>query len=83
MATIHRLVPGQIVYQITRQAMGNTTVRRNVLYTIKIIEIDLDHGRVLISWNGNRPEWRTQRHVKAWRVRNPEPKGELCGLPTY
>jgi hypothetical protein len=64
MASINRLVPGQIVYSIERQKMGNTTIKYNALYTVRIVEVNTDRGFVMASWNGNPPKEFYERGVK-------------------
>ena len=81
MASINRLKPGQVVYDIQRQKMGNTTVSRGVLYEVKILEVHEDF--VLASWNSNKPQKYFLRSIQAWRVKKPEPKGTIFGLPNY
>lgn len=85
MATISRLQPGQIVWQVVRQKMGNTRSTRGALFSLKIIEvhIDADPPYVVASWNHNKPEQYYERSVKKWRVKKPEPKGTVFGMPSY
>lgn len=83
MATLERLTPGQIVWSVRGQQMGNTTARYKALYRIVIKEIDLEKRQVLASWNNNAPRWFPERHVSNWRVKKPEPKGLILGMPTY
>jgi hypothetical protein len=83
MATISKLVPGQVVYSIERQKMGNTTMSRNALYPVRIIEIDPEGKFVVASWNGNPARTYRQRQVTKWRVSKPEPKGSILGLRDY
>lgn len=80
---LDKLTVGQAVWQITRQKMGNTAVRINSLYSIKVLEIDLEKRRVLRSWNGNKAEWVGEKEVSSWKLVKPEPKGSKLGMPTY
>lgn len=56
---VHKLVPGQTVYQIKSYGMGNTTRRTLGVYEVRIIDIvRSEDGDVLCanaSWNGNTP----------------------------
>ena len=50
---IENLVPGQIVYEISKGKMGNTTVSTVRIYDVKIVSIDLENGVVIAKWNCN------------------------------
>ena len=83
MASINRLKPGQVVYEIRRQRMGNTTVSCGNLYKVKIIEVNKEKGYVIASWNSNIPEKFTERDIKHWRVSEPKPKKTIFGTDSY
>ena len=83
MATISKLKPEQVVYERRRQKMGNTTVSRTALYSIRIIEVDSEGLFVMASWNGNTPRKYREVDVKKWLVSKPEPKGTLHGMAYY
>jgi uncharacterized protein YcnI len=83
MATITKLVPGQVVYSIRRQKMGNTTVSYNACYTIKIVSINIEAGSVVASWNGNRPQTFYSKSIKSWKVKEPVPKTKIFGMQSY
>lgn len=80
---LDKLKPDQIVWEIRRQKMGNTKMTRNVLYSIRIINVDRENRSVLMSWNGNTPQWVNERTVSKWKLTKPEPKSKISGLPTY
>ncbi len=83
MATISRLKPGQVVYSLKRQLMGNTQISIRACFPVTIIEIDPAGQWVLASWNGNRPQKYREHHVKGWKVRKPEPKSTRFGMASY
>lgn len=83
MATISKLKPEQVVYERRRQKMGNTTMSRTALYSIRIIEVDPEGQFVTASWNGNTPRKFREADVKKWLVNKPEPKGSSHGMPSY
>jgi hypothetical protein len=83
MAKISRMEPGQELYEVRRQKMGNTTVSRGVLFRIRIIEVDPEGRWVLASWNSNPVCKYRQRDADAWRVSKPKPKGVIGGMPCY
>jgi hypothetical protein len=83
MATISRLKPGQVVYSLERQRMGNTTMTIKVCYSIQITEIDPDQKWVMASWNSNPPRRFYERSVRKWKIKKPEPKGTIMGGIAY
>lgn len=83
MAKISKLEPGQTVWSVESQRMGNTTARRKALYSLKIVEIDTGRNMVLASWNNNKPQWWNERTISKWKIKKPEPKGSFLGMPTY
>jgi hypothetical protein len=76
MATITRLKAGQIVWDLQRNTAGNTTMKRDDLYEVKIIKVNLEENHVIASWNGNKPRRYNEREIKKWRVKEPVPKGK-------
>ena len=83
MAVISRIKPGQTLYSLTRQKMGSTTVSHVAVHPVYVREVDPEGRFVLASWNGNPPRKFFVREVKRWRVKKPEPKGTIFGMPTY
>jgi hypothetical protein len=83
MATIAKLQPGQVLFDLQRQTMGNTTIRRTACYSVRVVEIAPDHSFILASWNNNPPRKYREREVKRLRIKKPEPKGTVGGLPSY
>jgi hypothetical protein len=49
MASINRLKPGQIVFSIERQRMGKTTIKRNFLFEVTIVGVNLEERYVMAS----------------------------------
>jgi hypothetical protein len=80
---LDKLTAGQIVWQIKRRKVGNTTVRINSLYRVEVLEIDLEKRRVLRTWNGNPAQWVGEREVSSWKLARPEPKEIILGQPSY
>lgn len=61
---------GDVLYSRTRQKMGNTTMRRTVEHSVKIISIDHESEKATVSWNGNQAkEW--SRWAVGKLFRNP------------
>lgn len=75
MAALNRIQPGQVLYTLTRQKMGHTTMSRLAVHEVRVVEM-LPEGRgVLASWNGNTPRKFYASQVAKWRVNRPT-KGE-------
>jgi hypothetical protein len=68
---IESLTVGQTVWNVRRYGMGNTTLRSTAVYTVRIVEIDLERGRVKASWNGNTPEWFYGKSISTWKKNEP------------
>lgn len=83
MATIAKLTPGQVLYDLRRQKMGNTAVRRTACYDVRVIEVASDGSHIIASWNGNTPRRYRESDVRKLRVKKPEPKHTICGMPSY
>ena len=83
MASIKKLQPNQIVWDVQRTKMGNTTATIGSLYQVQITEVSLDTLKVLASWNRNPARWYDERSIKKWKVNKPEPKGKVFGQNSY
>lgn len=64
---------GDVLYDVHRERMGNTTMRRTCVYVVNVKEVDQAARKALCSWNGNAPKWFYAAQVRKWR-RSP-PKG--------
>jgi len=65
MASLNMLVPGQVIYDVRRQG------GRLCTWTVRVVKVDLVDRRALISWNGNKAHWTSERQLKAYRVNSP------------
>ena len=83
MANINKLELNQIVYDVQRQKMGNTTIRIGRLFTVKIIEIAPDKSYVIASWNNNSPRKYYSTQIKKWKTSEPKPKTKIFGHNSY
>lgn len=61
---------GDVLYDVHRQKMGNTTLSSMGVWTVKIIEVN-EFGAT-VSWNGNRPEKWGIKRLRKLRVKRPE-----------
>lgn len=71
MAAISRIKPGQTLYDVTKQQMGNTTLRRTAVFQVKVTEVDPDGKFVMASWNANPARKYRPNQVAKWRVSKP------------
>jgi len=70
MASLNKLVAGQIIYDVRRQG------GRLCTWQVRVIKVDLVGRRALISWNSNKPNWCIERHLKTYRVNDPSKAGK-------
>lgn len=75
MASLSKLKPGQIVYEVCNRLMGNTTIRTATVAAYRVHSVNVDEGYVVASVGsaeGDRPvkKYRT-RAVAKWRVSRP------------
>lgn len=83
MATLKNLKPDQILYRVRKEKAGHTTMKRQVLDTIRIVSIDLKNEFVVAKYNGREREY-TGWQLKSWRVNEPQAKGrDILGNPRY
>ncbi len=69
MAKIEKLVPGQVLWSVESGRMGNTTMTTKNLYSVVVVEVDLEKRRVFASWNNNPARW--MYNVSKLRAKKP------------
>jgi hypothetical protein len=69
MATISKLKPGDVLYDVHSHKMGNTTMTTMGCWTVRVIEVHEDH--IVASWNGNTAHRMYEHNVKRLRVNKP------------
>ena len=78
MVALSKVKAGEVYYSVERQKMGNTTIRRDVTFTIRVTEVVLDDAgevqHVMASWNGNSARQFGPRSIQKWRVNKPASK---------
>lgn len=83
MATLKNLKPDQILYKVIKEKAGNTTMKRQVLDTIRIVSVDLENEVAVTKYNGREQKYRDWQ-LKSWRVKEPQVKGkDILGNPRY
>ncbi|OBQ29029.1 MAG: hypothetical protein AN483_12875 [Aphanizomenon flos-aquae MDT14a] len=83
MADIKKLKPGQLVYSVETQKLGNTELSIRALYRVRILEVNLEIGFVIASWNSNPRQKFYETSIKKWKTERPEPKKKVMGLDSY
>lgn len=63
------LKPGDLVFNVEKTKMGNTTLKTISIYPVKIIEVHENH--VIASWNGNAPKRFGENVVSKWKKKQP------------
>ena len=67
MAQLSKLKPGDVLWEVQRQRMGNTKAITQALYQAVVTEVHADHA--MISWNNNPPS--KYFDVKHLRTKKP------------
>lgn len=74
MASLNRLKPGDILYEVRREKMGNVNMYRTGWWEVKIISVDLEKRTAEVSWNGNPPRTFLEIDIKPLRRSKPKVK---------
>jgi predicted transcriptional regulator len=84
MATLKNLKPDQILYKVRKEKAGRTTMTRQVIDTLRIISVDLEHEVVVARYVGRECKYR-EHQLKSWRVKEPQVKrwSDILGNPRY
>ena len=73
-ARIEDLVPDQVLYDYHMYTMGNTSIRTEGCWHVRVLEVDLEKRMALCSWNSNRARWYNERQIKEFRLAKKEAK---------
>jgi hypothetical protein len=77
MAAISKMKPGQVLYSVSNECMGNTTVP--TIRVTRVVVHEVSGSRVLASVNGNAPRQWGRLSTKKWRVSKPYVVGSIMG----
>lgn len=66
-----KLRPGTIAYTVTRQRMGNTTVKTMVTHSVRVVSVDEESRTVTASWNGNEAHRYYETQIRKWKENKP------------
>jgi hypothetical protein len=64
------LYPGLTIYDC-REA-GGLAGKRFFVWPVKVLEIDTIRRRVFVSWNYNKPAWKSESEIKRYRMERPQ-----------
>ncbi|MBM5458686.1 hypothetical protein H8F21_14045 [Pseudomonas sp. P66] len=74
MVAITALKPDDVVYDVVSQKMGNTTMRRQAVFKVRIVSVAEDGRSVMACWNGNTARKHFESQVRKWRRTPPAEK---------
>lgn len=66
-----KLKPGTVAYTVTRQKMGNTTVRTIAIHSVRVVSVDEESRTVMASWNGNEAHRYYETQIRKWKEKKP------------
>jgi hypothetical protein len=69
MATLNKLKPGDVLYDVHSHKMGNTTMSTMGCWAVRVIEVHDNH--IVASWNGNSAVRMNSMAVQRLRVSRP------------
>lgn len=67
-----KIVAGMRLYDLHSERMGSTTMRSMGVWFVDVLEVDVAQRRALVSWNGNKPEWKSAHTLTRYRAKRPE-----------
>lgn len=67
-----KIEEGMTLYDVHSTRMGNTTIREQGLWRVRVIAVDTEKRKVLASWNGNKPRWYFEGQITKFRKNPPE-----------
>ena len=69
---IEKLKTGMTVYDVGRYKMGTTTMTTVGVWSVRIVEVDIEKQIVIASWNGNIREKFYRNSWSKWRFKKPK-----------
>jgi hypothetical protein len=81
MASFDRIQPGQVLFTVTRQRAGNTTMTRQAVHSVVVVSVDKERRRCEACWNSNKPRTFFESSVKRWKVRDPRKSAPAAVKP--
>jgi hypothetical protein len=53
MASFDRIKPGDILWDVHREKMGNTTMSRQGCWRVEVVSVDREKRTAVVRWNSN------------------------------
>ena len=79
MVAFNTIKVGDVLYDCRRTKMGNTTMSTLSTWRVVVTEVDTEKRRVMASWNGNKPDWWSERNLKPLRRSQPKTRRTATG----
>jgi len=70
-ASFDRIKPGDVLYDVHRQRMGNTTMSRLACFTVEVVSVDRVGRTAECRWNSNPPRTYFEHSIKRLRRSKP------------
>lgn len=72
MIKFEKITPGMQLWDV-RKATGYQAYKRKWdIWGVKVIEVDAEKRRALVSWNSNKAEWMPEHRVTQYRAKQPK-----------
>lgn len=68
---LEKMKPGMVVYSVSRQKIGNTTLSTVAVHPVQIVDVDVARGIVNARWNFNASRCYYRREAEKWREKEP------------
>jgi len=72
MPKFHTVKAGDVLWDVHREKMGNTTMSRLGAWQVRVISIDYENETAMCSWNTNPPRLYFKRGIERLRRTKPE-----------
>jgi hypothetical protein len=70
---IKKVKPGDVLYDVRRASWrSNFGSSRWDVWDVRVIEVDPENDRVLVSWNTNTPRWISGAALDKYKWKRPE-----------
>lgn len=74
MVAFNTVKAGDVLWDVHRHKMGNTSMTEMGSWSVKVLEVDADGQRIFASWNTNRPRWWSRSYVEKLRRSRYKPR---------
>lgn len=79
-----KIKAGDRLYDVHSERAGNTTIRRQGVWDVRVISVNPEKRTAVVSWNGNPPQTYYERQLTKLRASEPKKlNGHLKGCAGY